>query len=185
MRMSWARTSGVMKLERYCRTSDRSARCDGFSSMIMCSFHWRSLQRRYAPHLSFVRYASHGWPSESTTDAADSHPQRVSDRRGEVQDMSERQCAAVSAGDGVPLRFEVTTQDGLVLVGDRRIANPSSGVVLLLHGGGQTRHSWARTNERLHAAGWTTVSMDGRGHGESGWAASPAGYYMDFLVADR
>jgi len=27
--------------------------------------------------------------------------------------------------------------------------------------------------------------MDGRGHGESGWAASPAGYYMDFLVADR
>jgi pimeloyl-ACP methyl ester carboxylesterase len=49
------------------------------------------------------------------------------------------------------------------------------GLVLLLHGGGQTRHSWRRTGERLAAAGWIAVSMDLRGHGDSDWA--PAGDY--------
>jgi pimeloyl-ACP methyl ester carboxylesterase len=44
------------------------------------------------------------------------------------------------------------------------------GVVMLAHGGGQTRHSWARTGQHLAARGWTAISLDLRGHGESDWA---------------
>jgi pimeloyl-ACP methyl ester carboxylesterase len=43
--------------------------------------------------------------------------------------------------------------------------------VLLLHGGGQTRHAWGATAEDLAADGWPTVSADLRGHGDSAWAA--------------
>ncbi|GAA1877160.1 Pimeloyl-ACP methyl ester carboxylesterase [Williamsia serinedens] len=54
---------------------------------------------------------------------------------------------------------------------------------LLLHGGGQTRHSWKRTGDHLAASGLRVVSMDCRGHGDSGW--SPDGYYdMDILAED-
>jgi pimeloyl-ACP methyl ester carboxylesterase len=57
------------------------------------------------------------------------------------------------------------------------------GVVLLLHGGGQTRHSWRNTGRRLAADGWSAIAVDARGHGESEWA--PDGDYgIDALVAD-
>jgi pimeloyl-ACP methyl ester carboxylesterase len=42
--------------------------------------------------------------------------------------------------------------------------------VVLLHGGGQTRHSWAGTWQLLVDRGWRAVSLDLRGHGESDWA---------------
>src|SRR4051795_10074421 len=45
----------------------------------------------------------------------------------------------------------------------------------LLHGGGQTRHSWGGTAEPLGAAGFYAVTADLRGHGESGW--DPSGDY--------
>ena len=60
---------------------------------------------------------------------------------------------------------------------------PSRGTALLLHGGGQTRHSWKRTAERLAADGWTTITLDTRGHGDSGWSAD-ADYSMDAFVGD-
>jgi len=47
--------------------------------------------------------------------------------------------------------------------------------VLLLHGGGQTRHSWGSTAATLAAAGWYAVAYDQRGHGASG--RSPSGHY--------
>ena len=47
--------------------------------------------------------------------------------------------------------------------------------VLLLHGGGQTRHAWGRTAETLATRGWRAVTVDLRGHGDSGW--SPDGLY--------
>jgi len=49
------------------------------------------------------------------------------------------------------------------------------GFVVLAHGGGQTRHAWARAGQRIAAAGWSAVVLDLRGHGESGW--SPTGDY--------
>ncbi len=47
-------------------------------------------------------------------------------------------------------------------------SNPS---VVLLHGGGQTRHAWAGTAATLAEAGWYAIAVDQRGHGESDWAA--------------
>jgi pimeloyl-ACP methyl ester carboxylesterase len=41
---------------------------------------------------------------------------------------------------------------------------------MLVHGGGQTRHSWAKTGQHLAARGWTAISLDLRGHGDSDWA---------------
>ena len=48
--------------------------------------------------------------------------------------------------------------------------------VILLHGGGQTRHSWAAAAERIAALGHVVYSVDQRGHGESAWV--PSGNYM-------
>jgi pimeloyl-ACP methyl ester carboxylesterase len=55
--------------------------------------------------------------------------------------------------------------------------------VLLLHGGGQTRHAWRRTCEHLALAGWSAIAPDIRGHGDSSWAPDGA-YDMDDYVAD-
>lgn len=48
--------------------------------------------------------------------------------------------------------------------------DPRDPPVLLLHGAGQTRHSWATSAETLAAEGWYAVALDHRGHGESDWA---------------
>ena len=53
--------------------------------------------------------------------------------------------------------------------------NPDSPAVVLLHGGGQTRHSWSAAVEPLREAGYFVVNVDLRGHGDSGW--SPDGQY--------
>ena len=42
--------------------------------------------------------------------------------------------------------------------------------VLLMHGGGQTRHAWGATAMALAGRGWRAVSLDLRGHGDSQWA---------------
>lgn len=74
--------------------------------------------------------------------------------------------------------------DGVRLAADRWVPErPPHGVVLLLHGGGQTRHSWHDTGRRLAAQGWTTTALDARGHGDSDWAAD-GNYGLDALVAD-
>src|SRR3546814_14222524 len=58
--------------------------------------------------------------------------------------------------------------DGLNLVAD--VAGPLDGPpVILSHGGGQTRHSWAGAMNTLAAQGHYVVSYDARGHGESEW----------------
>jgi pimeloyl-ACP methyl ester carboxylesterase len=47
--------------------------------------------------------------------------------------------------------------------------------VVLLHGGGQTRHAWGGTSRVLADAGFLALTVDQRGHGESDWA--PDGDY--------
>jgi len=42
--------------------------------------------------------------------------------------------------------------------------------VLLMHGGGQTRHAWGGTARSLAENGWRAASIDLRGHGDSEWA---------------
>ena len=61
---------------------------------------------------------------------------------------------------------------------------PDTGpLVILLPGGGQTRHSWGNAGERLAGKGYRTVSLDLRGHGESGWSADGI-YALDRFVND-
>ncbi len=52
--------------------------------------------------------------------------------------------------------------------------------VLLLHGGGQTRHAWRKTAEELARMGWTAYALDQRGHGDSEWIADAAYSFPDF-----
>lgn len=75
-----------------------------------------------------------------------------------------------------------TTSDGLKLVGDAW-GDSAAPPVLLLHGGGQTRHAWGGTAQLLATRGWYAVGLDLRGHGNSDWA--PDGHYaIDAYVAD-
>lgn len=64
--------------------------------------------------------------------------------------------------------------EGVSLVADVT-GDDAAWPVLLMHGGGQTRHAWGNTAAQLAAAGWRAVSLDLRGHGDSGWA--PNGDY--------
>jgi pimeloyl-ACP methyl ester carboxylesterase len=55
--------------------------------------------------------------------------------------------------------------------------------VLLLHGGGQTRHAWGGTAAALAAAGFHAIALDLRGHGDSDWAAD-GDYRLDTYAGD-
>ena len=79
-------------------------------------------------------------------------------------------------------KVRLRSRDGLDLVAD--LGGPPDGpTVVLLHGGGQTRHSWGGTFRVLAAAGWRVWSLDMRGHGESDW--DPEGdYSLDAFAGD-
>lgn len=68
-------------------------------------------------------------------------------------------------------RCEFCTGDGLRLVGDIG-GHVDAPTVVLLHGGGQTRHSWSRAMMRLISEGYRVVNFDARGHGDSSWSVS-------------
>lgn len=69
------------------------------------------------------------------------------------------------------------------IVSDRWVSTGERGTIFLLHGGGQTRHSWHRSGTRFADAGWTTYALDSRGHGDSDWDAG-GDYGIDLLVED-
>lgn len=52
--------------------------------------------------------------------------------------------------------------------------------VVLLHGGGQTRHAWSGAGYRLQEAGFDVYCMDQRGHGDSAWVPSGNYAFDDF-----
>jgi pimeloyl-ACP methyl ester carboxylesterase len=54
---------------------------------------------------------------------------------------------------------------------------------ILLHGGGQTRHSWGTTLGALADKGWRAYAIDLRGHGDSEWAAD-GDYTLDAFAGD-
>ncbi len=76
-------------------------------------------------------------------------------------------------------RFPLST--GITLAGDYyepltpagqpgNDGSPPAPLVLFLHGGGQTRHAWGGAAARLAEAGFPTLTVDHRGHGDSSWA---------------
>ena len=73
-----------------------------------------------------------------------------------------------------PRARRFTTADGLTLVADEWAppGDPADApVVLMAHGGGQTRHAWGGTADALARSGWRAISIDQRGHGDSDWSA--------------
>jgi len=69
--------------------------------------------------------------------------------------------------------------------GNRLVADvygESGQPVLLMHGGGQTRHAWRRTAEHLGRAGATAYALDLRGHGDSEWVAGGHYAFTDFAA---
>jgi pimeloyl-ACP methyl ester carboxylesterase len=71
---------------------------------------------------------------------------------------------------------------GISIAGDAW-GDPKGPLVLLQHGGGQTRHAWKGAGERLGAAGYHAIAFDARGHGDSEWAAD-GNYTQDIMVED-
>lgn len=64
--------------------------------------------------------------------------------------------------------------DGVEIVGDLS-GHYGDPLVVLLHGGGQTRFAWGATATALSESGFLSLCLDLRGHGESDW--SPDGRY--------
>ena len=87
----------------------------------------------------------------------------------------------------VGTKLEFSSQAGLAsavtIRGERLVGTGDRGEILLMHGGGQTRHAWGAGAHALAEAGWTCTSIDLRGHGDSDW--SPDGSYdIASYVAD-
>jgi len=61
--------------------------------------------------------------------------------------------------------------------------DPADPPVILMHGGGQTRHAWGGTAEALASAGMYALAIDLRGHGDSAWSAD-ADYGPETYVND-
>lgn len=78
--------------------------------------------------------------------------------------------------------FTLSARDGIKLRGDQGGATGAPSVILL-HGGGQTRHSWSGAMRMLQKAGYRVLSYDARGHGDSEWSKNGA-YSLDDLADD-
>jgi pimeloyl-ACP methyl ester carboxylesterase len=78
--------------------------------------------------------------------------------------------------------IELVGRDGNKLAADVA-GDPADPPAILLHGGGQTRHSWGTTLNALGARGWYTLAVDLRGHGDSEWAAD-GDYTLDAFAGD-
>ncbi|RZL91616.1 MAG: alpha/beta hydrolase [Variovorax sp.] len=84
---------------------------------------------------------------------------------------------------GTPEPMHFWTGAGGVRIAGDAWGDPSAPLIVLLHGGGQTRHAWRGTGRQLGAAGYCAVAIDARGHGDSDWAPD-ADYAQHTLVQD-
>jgi len=75
-----------------------------------------------------------------------------------------------------------TGAKGVELVADVG-GDPRAPTIILLHGGGQTRHSWGGAMRQLVLRGYHVINLDARGHGDSQWAAD-GDYTLEVLAKD-
>jgi pimeloyl-ACP methyl ester carboxylesterase len=61
--------------------------------------------------------------------------------------------------------------------------NPAAPAVILMHGGGQTRHSWGTAMQELLQQGYYVINLDARGHGDSDWSPD-ANYSLEVMAGD-
>ncbi|MET0897241.1 MAG: alpha/beta hydrolase [Mycobacterium sp.] len=90
-----------------------------------------------------------------------------------------------------PKTVEFSGVGGITLVADEWNAgvagsSPRAGTrptILMLHGGGQNRHSWKKTGQVLGDQGFHVVAVDTRGHGDSDRSPG-ADYALETLTGD-
>lgn len=75
----------------------------------------------------------------------------------------------------------LASHDGLRLRYDRH-GEGGAAATLFAHGFGQTRHAWTATAASLAQRGGYALTADGRGHGESAWAADGRYVFEDFIA---
>lgn len=61
--------------------------------------------------------------------------------------------------------------------------DPLAPAVILMHGGGQTRHSWGSAMSELLRKGYHVINLDARGHGDSEWSPN-ADYSLSAMAGD-
>jgi pimeloyl-ACP methyl ester carboxylesterase len=75
------------------------------------------------------------------------------------------------AVDCVPRTLaSITASDGLLLASEC-FGSSADAPVIFTHGFGQNRHAWTASAMHLAAREWYTITIDGRGHGDSQWQA--------------
>jgi pimeloyl-ACP methyl ester carboxylesterase len=92
---------------------------------------------------------------------------------------------SVSTTRSEPQTVKFRGDEDITLVADEwnRGVSSHQPTVLMLHGGGQNRHSWKNTGQILADGGLHVVALDSRGHGDSD-RAPEANYTVDALCAD-
>lgn len=63
-------------------------------------------------------------------------------------------------------------------------AGGARGPVIFAHGFGQTRAAWTTTAQTAAGAGWTCITYDARGHGDSDWLAD-GHYAVEQFIDDQ
>jgi pimeloyl-ACP methyl ester carboxylesterase len=87
-----------------------------------------------------------------------------------------------------PKTVEFSGVQGLTLVADEWLSRSADVAadrpsILMLHGGGQNRHSWKNTGQVLADHGFHVVALDSRGHGDSD-RSTDADYDIETMTAD-
>lgn len=80
-----------------------------------------------------------------------------------------------------PREVRFRCADGVHLAADVG-GDPQAQAIILLHGGGQTRHSWDGAMRAMLSRGYRVINVDARGHGDSDW--SKEGNYSIQVLAD-
>ncbi len=101
--------------------------------------------------------------------------------------MSTDERTSPADGGSNPQTVQFRGIDELTLVADEwnrdaEIAQDKP-TILMLHGGGQNRHSWKNTGQILADAGFHVVALDSRGHGDSDRSPT-ANYSLETLTGD-
>ena len=99
-----------------------------------------------------------------------------------MQDVKRGTTKRAQAADKIAKICCFRSPDGVQLIADE-LGSDRAPVVILLHGGGQTRHSWSGAMHALAARGYRVINFDARGHGDSDWSDTGA-YELDDRVAD-
>lgn len=94
---------------------------------------------------------------------------------------------SVSTASNTPQTVTFRGVDDLSLIADEWNRGAESAgtqpTILMLHGGGQNRHSWKNTGQILADSGFHVIAMDSRGHGDSDRSPT-ANYAVETLCTD-